>query len=349
LANVTMPSEAPAVLDRLSRHKAGVVALLRPAEGGWSAEDWLAFYDGRAGIAEFNGGLPRAEAEARAFVCCVAEWLNRKPARSPPGRCLSCGEAEHAHDHCCRSEPSPPATPGCIHAVDGLACEPASRRGCRAFIHGNSDMRTLKRARRTPLPRTRRQPWFANDPDDRKGALRNIGGSKSDHWNNLLANQAVQALWIKNSDAETRDRQLSATVAAMVGIGPKDEMGGYAKKRGFDGMIADHMQGIEKFESELWKIADDLRANSGLASNEYFMPLMGLIFLRHATNRFYEAQAAINADKAAGRMPDRPLVEADFRRRRALMLPVAAPYDGLRKASGDVFGRPRRVLEARRA
>jgi uncharacterized protein (DUF2252 family) len=81
-------------------------------------------------------------------------------------------------------------------------------------------------------------------------------------------------------------------------------------------MIADHLTGIDKFE--LWKIADDLRAKSGLASNEYFMPIMGLIFLRRATNRFYEAKAAINADKAAGRMPDRPLVEADFRRRRAL-------------------------------
>ena len=83
-------------------------------------------------------------------------------------------------------------------------------------------------------------------------------------------------------------------------------------------MVADHMLGIEKFEADLWKIADNLRANSNLASNEYFMPIMGLIFLRHATNRFYEAKAAIEADKAAGKMPDRPLVEADFTRRRAL-------------------------------
>src|SRR6516225_12481595 len=65
-------------------------------------------------------------------------------------------------------------------------------------------------------------------------------------------------------------------------------------------MTADHLQGIEKFEADLWKIADNLRANSNLASNEYFMPIMGLIFLRHATNRFYEARAAIEADKAAG-------------------------------------------------
>jgi type I restriction enzyme M protein len=99
-------------------------------------------------------------------------------------------------------------------------------------------------------------------------------------------------------------------------------------------MIADHLIGLEKFQTELWKVADDLRANSNLASNEYFMPVMGLIFLRHATNRFYEATAAIEADRA-GRMPGRPLVEADFRRRRALMLPEAARYDVLPKRPKD--------------
>ena len=49
-------------------------------------------------IAEFDGGLPRSAAEAQAFACCVAEWLNRNPARSPTGRCLGCGDREHAHD-----------------------------------------------------------------------------------------------------------------------------------------------------------------------------------------------------------------------------------------------------------
>jgi hypothetical protein len=76
----------PAVLDLLSRHKAGIVALLRPANNGWAAIDWLAFFDERAGIAEFDGGLPRQDAEARAFACCVVEWLNRNPVRSSPGR-----------------------------------------------------------------------------------------------------------------------------------------------------------------------------------------------------------------------------------------------------------------------
>ena len=59
-----------------------------------------------------------------------------------------------------------------------------------------------------------------------KGTLKNIGGSRSDHWNNLLANQTVQALWLKHSDPAARDNQYSATVAALVGIGPKDELEG---------------------------------------------------------------------------------------------------------------------------
>ena len=100
-------------------------------------------------------------------------------------------------------------------------------------------------------------------------------------------------------------------------------------------MTADHLIGIERFEADLWKVADNLRANSNLASNEYFMRILGLIFLRHATNRYYAAMSAIEADKAAGKMPDRPLVEADFTRRRALMLPDAARYDVLLEMPKD--------------
>ena len=100
-------------------------------------------------------------------------------------------------------------------------------------------------------------------------------------------------------------------------------------------MIADHLIGIEKFEADLWKVADNLRANSNLASNEYFMPILGLIFLRHATNRYYAASTAIEEDIAEGRMPDRPLVEADFTRRRALMLPKTARYDLLLEKPKD--------------
>ena len=87
-----------AILEVLSQHKAEILALLRPGRDGWSAEDWQVFFDERAGIIEFDGGLPRAEAEAQAFDCCVVEWLNRNPERSPAGRCLGCGDGKHAHD-----------------------------------------------------------------------------------------------------------------------------------------------------------------------------------------------------------------------------------------------------------
>lgn len=100
-------------------------------------------------------------------------------------------------------------------------------------------------------------------------------------------------------------------------------------------MTADHLKGLEEFEAELWKIADNLRANSNLASNEYFMPIMGLLFLRQATNRYYAAVEAIEADKAAGRMPKRPAVAADFARRGALNLPSSARYDEILKTPKD--------------
>ena len=87
-----------ALIDLLTRHKAGVVALLRIRGGGWSGEDWLSFFDERVGIAEFDGGLPQEKTEARAFDACVNEWLNRNLVRSPPGRCLRCGGRDLAHD-----------------------------------------------------------------------------------------------------------------------------------------------------------------------------------------------------------------------------------------------------------
>jgi len=87
-----------AILELLSRHKPDIAVLLRPDQDGWTAEDWQAFFDERAGIAEFDGGLPRPEAEARAFAFCVVEWLNRNSVRLPPGRGFRCGGGDHAHD-----------------------------------------------------------------------------------------------------------------------------------------------------------------------------------------------------------------------------------------------------------
>jgi hypothetical protein len=66
----------------------------------------------------------------------------------------------------------------------------------------------------------------ATDVDSSKGRLKAIGGSRSDHWNEVFVHQTVQTLWIKHSDNETRDRQYKATVSALLGIGLKDEIEG---------------------------------------------------------------------------------------------------------------------------
>jgi hypothetical protein len=42
----------------------------------------------------------------------------------------------------------------------------------------------------------------------------------------ILANQTVRTLWVAHSDRETRDHQYAATVAALIGIEPKDEIDG---------------------------------------------------------------------------------------------------------------------------
>jgi hypothetical protein len=67
---------------------------------------------------------------------------------------------------------------------------------------------------------------IANEADELKGALKHLGGSRSDDWNNILANQAINTLWLKHSDEDTRDQQYDATLMALIGIGPRDELEG---------------------------------------------------------------------------------------------------------------------------
>jgi hypothetical protein len=80
-----------------------------------------------------------------------------------------------------------------------------------------------------------------DDPDVCKGRLKNIGGSKSDHWNNILATQTMQALWVKNSSPEDHDKQLSATVAALMGIAPRSELEGMVAAQ----LVAAHNAAME--------------------------------------------------------------------------------------------------------
>ncbi len=86
----------------------------------------------------------------------------------------------------------------------------------------------------------------ANDPADRTGKLKTIGGSASDAFNNVLANAAMSTLWLKNSGPEERDRQLSAMAAALVGIAPQDEL---------EGMLAAQLVGANAAAMECYRRA----------------------------------------------------------------------------------------------
>lgn len=92
------------------------------------------------------------------------------------------------------------------------------------------------------------------------------------------------------------------------------------------------MQGkqLRKLEAELWRAADQLRANSKLTASEYSMPVLGLIFLRHAYNRFQKVK--IEVEKTLPSHPQRgkrPLTKKDFEEQNSMFLPDKAQFDYL--------------------
>ncbi|HXH08974.1 MAG TPA: hypothetical protein VNP04_04295 [Alphaproteobacteria bacterium] len=87
-------------------------------------------------------------------------------------------------------------------------------------------------------------------------------------------------------------------------------------------MSQNQLTAFAQREVDLWDAADQLCANFKLTSSEDCMPVLGAIFLRHASNRFEAATRQIQADQASGRMPKRPLIKDDYVKRRALYLPA---------------------------
>jgi type I restriction enzyme M protein len=92
------------------------------------------------------------------------------------------------------------------------------------------------------------------------------------------------------------------------------------------------MQGkqLRKLEAELWRAADQLRANSKLTASEYSMPVLGLIFLRHAYNRFQKVK--VEVEKTLPSHPQRgkrPLTKKDFEEQNSMFLPEKSQFDYL--------------------
>jgi type I restriction enzyme M protein len=95
------------------------------------------------------------------------------------------------------------------------------------------------------------------------------------------------------------------------------------------------MINIRKLESELWESADLLRQGSKLTSNEYCMPVLGIIFLRYAYSRFKAVEAEILKDRPVRGGRVLPVEPNDFKTKNALYLPEKARYDYLLNLPDD--------------
>lgn len=96
------------------------------------------------------------------------------------------------------------------------------------------------------------------------------------------------------------------------------------------------MINIRKLEAELWESADLLRAGSKLTSNQYCMPVLGLIFLRYAFSRYKKVEEEIlkNRPSRGGRVI--PVEASDFAAKSALFLTKEAQYDYLLNLPEDI-------------
>ena len=105
------------------------------------------------------------------------------------------------------------------------------------------------------------------------------------------------------------------------------------------------LEQIEAIEKRLWNAADTLRANSNYASNEYFMPVMGLIFLRHAYSRYLAVKDGIEKNLPVRGGKTRKLTKEDFSQKSAIFLRPEAQFDYLVELT-DSDDRAKAVIHA---
>ena len=96
------------------------------------------------------------------------------------------------------------------------------------------------------------------------------------------------------------------------------------------------MINIRKLEAELWESADLLRQGSKLTSNQYCMPVLGLIFLRYAYSRFKKVEAQILKGRPSRGGREMPVEASDFAAKSALFLPKEAQYSYLLGLPEDI-------------
>ena len=93
---------------------------------------------------------------------------------------------------------------------------------------------------------------------------------------------------------------------------------------------------IKKLEADLWESADLLRAGSKLTSQQYCMPVLGLLFLRYAYSRFKKVEEEILKDRPVRNGRVMPVEASDFAEKSALYLPKEAQYSYLVNLPEDI-------------
>jgi len=88
---------------------------------------------------------------------------------------------------------------------------------------------------------------------------------------------------------------------------------------------------IGELEKRLWESADSLRANSNLKSSEYSVPVLGLIFLRFADNKFTRAEQELKASQSDEAVSRRraAMTANDYQAHGVLYVPDEARYSRL--------------------
>ena len=190
----------------------------------------------------------------------------------------------------------------------------------------------------------------AEDPSLGGGKLKHIGGSKSDTFNNVLANQVLQGLWLAHSDEKGRDKLLSASVAALAGIGPRDEV---------EGMLAAQMVAAHNAAMECHRRCRTVGAGCTAAPRRVRREARRTAITRPDASPARPLRRAVSSRVGSGRWASLPATSSDLQVQRVYRAPTVAA-DGLptaalvaqfclaRSASCVGFTRPTRPWRAAR-
>ena len=131
---------------------------------------------------------------------------------------------------------------------------------------------------------------------------------------------------ISTAKTETVEKKQELWYKYLIGQGEQNETNSKSNKG--KSIIMDN-KAIKKLESDLWEAADLLRQGSKLTSQQYCMPVLGLLFLRYAYSRFKKVEEEILKDRPVRNGQVMPVEASDFAEKSALYLPEQAQYSWL--------------------